>query len=107
LLSYSSDSTQDSLSVNKKQLRSILRDNARLRFLEKDRILSDSLFNLQAEEIFNLHQVILSERVIKKNQVIEIDYYRTLANKERRKNKLLVIGTGVLVGVGSYLYITK
>lgn len=107
LVSYSSTITQDSLSINKKQIKSIIKDKLALEYYKKQAILNDSIEAEQEHKISNLKLEILSYKKIENNQLIEIDYWKSAYNTQRRENKLIIIGSSVVVAGISYLYITK
>jgi hypothetical protein len=104
LKSYSLDIIQDTdtLNINRKQVVSILKDKKELEYLREDKVLSDSLLSLQENKIMNLNQIVASNKIIKHNQVIEIDYYKSAYINEKRKNKLIIIGSSVVTGLLLY-----
>lgn len=93
--------------VSKYQLQQVLKDKIALDYYIQVDKLNDSLIELQEEKIYDLQQSILEYRSIEQNLTVGINSYRDKFNSEKRKNKLLKIGSGVIVSGLVYLYIQK
>lgn len=95
LLSYSQGNI---LPINEFQIKNILKDNAKLEYYKKQESINDSIEAEQEYMIRNLKEQILSYKTIEKNQIVEIDYWKSSFNKEKRKNRLIIIGSSVVSG---------
>lgn len=91
LKSYSQKNIQDTLIINNYQARAILRDKAKLRFLEKNSKL-DSLLILEYKIKDDNH--IKSENTYK----LLVDSKDKTINRLRFQNKLIIIGASVVTG---------
>jgi hypothetical protein len=104
LYSYSQSNT---LRINEATLREIVKNKIQLEYLKDELYIDDSLIAEQDFLIKNLKNQIVSYQVIDVNKSYRLSELERVYKKEKIKNRLILISSGVVLSGITYMWFNK